>query len=251
MLETAWSITIAALKRGAVWSTIIWTFALILALGLVVLLVGLQPLWYSLVHPSLGGAATSVAVLRGALLVGLLALAAGPFWMAGGYGVLASAVREQAPTWDSFWTFAVQNYGRAWGLIGYGIFYVIALIVVGAILVSTLKAVGVVALVAAAVLSLPWVVRMAGGLFVARQSWGASFARSFHGPHYGGLLGGIVLGYAALALTGLILLNLNDALAMLGDLAASVAFPVWLFALYAAEQSPPLQSPGASVEPHD
>jgi hypothetical protein len=124
-------------------------------------------------------------------------------------------------------------YGRAWGALLYFLLYFLAAFMLFMCFFQLLHLVGIFA----------WAVRMLGGLFVDRASWGASFRQSFHGSHYGMMLAGIILTAAGYLVIGGISVELAKLLGVVGvvlyfliDLRLSVAPPVWLFALYHAER---------------
>ena len=171
----------------------------------------------------------------------LVLLAAGPFFVAGLYGLYGQAVAGEMITWRSFWSYAVRFYGRAWGFYLFLFLWMIALSIVGGLLVVALHVVGGLLAAAAFVLSLPWMIRMTGGLFVDRLTWGESFRRMFQGRHYGGLLGGLFLAAVVYVLLWVMALALIKAAGALGIilyfaivLGLSVAGPLWGFALYRA-----------------
>lgn len=238
----------ATIKKGAVWSTLIWSVVFLLLMVVILAAVGAGTLASSIYHPTLPGAAPLAAAQPGRALAGvgimyLLILAAGPFLVAGMYGMFGQAVAGASVTWRSFWSFAARFYGRSWGLYFYAFLWILALSLVGGVLIANLHVVGGVITGLAFILSLPWSLRMAGGLFVDRLSWGESFRQTFRSRHYGGLLGGLLLSVLAYAiLVGLSLLLMRAAAAGIilyfaVLLFLSVAGPIWGFALYRSAQS--------------
>lgn len=238
----------ATIKKGAVWSTLIWSVVFLLLMVVILAAVGAGALASSIYHPTLPGAAPLAAVQPGRALAGvgimyLLILAAGPFLVAGMYGMFGQAVAGASVTWRSFWSFAARFYGRSWGLYFFAFLWILALSLIGGVLIASLHVIGGVITGMAFVLSLPWSLRMAGGLFVDRLTWGESFRQTFRSHHYGGLLGGLLLAVLAYAvLVGLSLLLMRAAgigiiVYFTVVLFLSVAGPIWGFALYRAAQS--------------
>ncbi len=249
MLSEGLRVWSAAIKKGAVWSTLIWSIVFILLMIVILAAVGAGTLASSIYHPALPGTtplATTVQpgrALAGVGIMYLFILAAGPFLVAGMYGIFGQAVAAVPVTWRSFWPSAARFYGRAWGLYLFAFLWILALSIVGGVLIATLHVIGGIITGLAFVLSLPWVLRMAGGLFVDRLSWGESFRQMFQSRHYGGLLGGLllaVLAYAVLVGLSLVLIHaaaIGIILYFVVVLFLSVAGPIWGFALYRAANS--------------
>lgn len=249
MFTEALSLWQRTLKQGAVWSTIVWSLLFTVLLIVLLIAVGAGALASAFYHPTLGlTSSVTPAIQPGAAFgalgaIYILLILAGPFLYAGMYGLFGQAVAGEAVSWRSFWTFAVKFYGRAWGAAFLTILWSFALSLVGVVLFLIMHVAGIVIAAVCLVLSIPWFIRMTGGLFVDRLRWGESFKRMFRGPHYGGLLGGTLLGLVAYALVfGLILLLIaHGALGVVVygilALALSVAAPVWLFSLYRAAKA--------------
>jgi hypothetical protein len=103
---------------------------------------------------------------------------------------------------------------------------------------------GVLLAIVGTIFTVPWMIRMIGGLFVAKKSWGTSFADSFHGGAYWGLLGGVVLVSVVAALLFMVIAliihfsaGLGIVLLMVAEIGLAVANVVWMLALYQAEQT--------------
>ncbi|NMP24019.1 hypothetical protein [Sulfobacillus harzensis] len=248
MLSEGLRIWRATISKGAVWSTLIWSIVFVLLLVAILAAVGAGTLASSFYHPTLPGTAPVTPVQPGRDLAGvgvmyLVILAAGPFLLAGLYGLYGQAVAGVPVAWRSFWSFATRFYGRAWGLYFFGFLWMIALSIVAGLLVAALHVVGGVVAGVIFVLSLPWAIRMAGGLFVDRLSWGESFRQMFQSRHYGALLGGLFLAVLVyMILVGLSLLLarvsvIGIILYIVVALFLSVAVPVWGFSLYRAASS--------------
>ena len=247
MLAEAWGISRRALSRGGPWTVLVWTVVFMLLVFGSLVLVGASALLASFLHPHFGvtPSAASVAgpAIGGILLLYVILLAAGPFFMAGAYGVFGLAVQGQAVSWGTFWAMGKKLYGRGWGLVLYGLLYAIGLGIVAAVLMGLLHVLGTMVTGLLMVMSLPWALRMIGGLFVDQLSWGAAFAASFQGARYGGLLGSMFLsaiGYSLIWGLGLLLIHVWGPIGIVCyfglDIALSVVGPTWFFALYVAAQ---------------
>ncbi len=248
MLSEGLRIWRGTIGKGAVWSTLIWSIVFVLLMVVILTAVGAGTLVSSIYHPTLPGTAPLPTMQPGRAIAGLgvmylVILAAGPFLLAGVYGLLGQAVAAAPVTWKSFWSFAARFYGRAWGLYLFGFLWILALSIVGGLLSIPLHLVGGILAGVAFILSLPWALRMAGGLFVDRLTWGESFRQMFQRRHYGGLLAGLflaVLAYVAVLGLSLLLSRVSAVGFVLYFVAAlflSVAVPVWGFALYRAAAS--------------
>lgn len=248
VFSEAWQLWRRAIGQGAVWSTIIWSLIFTLLLVVLLIAVGAGSFASALYHPSVSGSGLNSplpyslnphVLIRGVIVIYILLLAAGPLLYAGIYGLMGQAAAGASVTWRSFWSYALSFYGRAWGAGFFLFLWAIALSLVGGILIALLHAAGIALVVIAALLSLPWVVRMLGGLFVDRLKWSAAFRAVFRGPHYGGILGGTLLGALAAFFVGGIAAQLIHSavgfiIYMLVTLALGVAVPIWEFALYRA-----------------
>ncbi len=245
MLSESLRIWRGTIAKSAVWSTLIWSIVFVVLFVAILAAVGAGTLASSFYHPTLPGTVPLAPALTGRELAGvammyLFGLAAGPFFMAGLYGLLGQAVAEVPVTWKSFWTFSARFYGRAWGSYLFAFLWMLALSIVGGILVAILHVIGGVIAGLLFVSSLPWALRMAGGLFVDRLSWGESFRQMFQGRSYAGLLGGLFLMLIVYAvLIGLSLLLARVSIIgiivyFIFALFFSVAGPVWGFSLYRA-----------------
>ncbi len=153
-----------------------------------------EALW----HPRMASAAPPVHG-TGILLMTLIWLAVGPFWLAGIYTTIGEALHDRPVGWKTFWVWGARNYGR-WGLIGYMALYGAALMImdmVGGLATFLLGVrdpvvgigIAVALLIVVLLIGLPWMLRMLGGLFVDRLSWSASWTRSFARKNYGIILG--------------------------------------------------------------
>lgn len=204
-----------------------------------------EALW----HPRVASAAPPVHG-TGILLMMLIWLAVGPFWLAGIYTTIGEALHDHPVGWKTFWVWGARHYGRGWGLIGYMTLYGVALMVfdmVGGLATFLLGVrdpvvdigIAVALLIAVLLIGLPWMLRMLGGLFVDRLSWSASWTRSFARKNYGILLGLLLLtavvGMAAIMLLSLLPAVLGIAgtiLFLLADMAVSIVLTTWMMALY-------------------
>ncbi|MGC8489766.1 MAG: hypothetical protein ACP5QO_16315 [Clostridia bacterium] len=230
------------------WTLIVWMLGFGSVLGGLFLAFGIGAVWSALPHTP-GALSSGISPqLAPSLLAHLATLLAvvvltslllGPFMMAGLYGTIARAVAGERVGWGTFWWAARRLYGRAWGLVLYSIMYTVALAIASAILVSVLHAAGSLVMMAALILSIPFAIRMLGGLFLDERGFGESFTRSFGGPRYGGLLGGALLGVLVmmaglgiLAVLGLALGSVIMVVYYLVSLGLVVAAPAWFLALY-------------------
>lgn len=205
-------------------------------------------------HPRLASAAPPVPG-PGILLMMLIWLAAGPFWLAGIYTTIGEALHDRPVGWQTFWVWGARNYGRGWGLIGYMALYGAALMIVDMVggLATVLLGVrdpvvgigiAIALLVVVLLIGLPWMLRMLGGLFVDRLSWGASWTRSFARKNYGMLLGLLLL-TAVVGMAAVLLLSLLPAalgitgtiLFLLADVTVSIVLTTWMMALYVVTSS--------------
>ncbi len=229
----------------AVWSTVIWTVVFYLALVVAAAALGAGPLLPMLMHPGRPEPLQDAGrILSGMLGMMVLFVLAGPFWMAGIYGLIGAAVTEQPVTWSSFWAQGARDYGRGWGMLLYSALFGIAWAVATFILTLLIHQAGVFLAIVGTIFIIPWMIRMIGGLFVAKKSWGTSFADSFHGGAYWGVLGGVVLVSVVAALLFMVIAliihfsaGLGIVLLMAAEIALAVANVVWMLALYQAEQT--------------
>jgi hypothetical protein len=232
------------------WTLIVWMLGFGSVLGGLFLALGIGAVWSALPHtpgalsfgisPQLAPSLLAHLATLLAVVV-LTALLLGPFMTAGLYGTIARAVAGERVGWGTFWRSARRLYGRAWGLVLYSIMYTVALAIASAILVAVLHGAGFLGMMAAFILSIPFAIRMLGGLFLDELGFGESFTRSFGGPHYGGLLGGALLGVLVmmaglgiLAALGLALGSIIMVVYYLVSLGLVVAAPAWFLALYRA-----------------
>lgn len=251
MWDTAFRLWRGALSQGAVWTVLIWLVLFGALLGFVLVGLGAGAMAALILHPVPVG--TGPAVSRSAVthamsaILGMyvIVLAVGPFVTAGSYGVLSGAITGAAVTWRTFWTLGVRHYRHGWGLFLFIMLWIIALVIVAAMLGSVLHGVGVALAILAAIASGPYVVRMVGGLFVDNQTWIASFRGMFRGAGYGFLLAATVVGFAVYTLISLIGFTLAHALGVVGlavewamMLAMGVAGPLWFFSIYRASLTP-------------
>ena len=244
-----------ALKQGGTWTALVWIAALFIGLmGLTILVAG-GSLGSLLFHPGFlkpGESAKMVArslgsALDGLFLVFVVALAAIPFLRAGVFGLYGQTVQGRTVSWRTFWVLGKKLYGRAWGLTGYLVLYVLTLVLFALIGFWLVRLWGLAAAGALAFLMMPWGLRMAGGLFADHLTWSDSFRRSFTRKYYGSLLGGLALGmlgyWVVVIVVGLGLYFLGIAsmplLVGLDSVLADVVFPVWCFALYTAATHEP------------
>ncbi len=245
MIAAAISLWKTTIRRPGVWTGIVWAVLFALLWVVLVLATGQRALLTRTLHPATlatpapaptAGAAVSVLVMY------VILLGVGPFWMAGMYGMYGRAIKGETVGFRTFWQMGRKFYGRGWGLLGYTMLYGIALGLVAVGLIVGLKVAGEIVLGALVLLSLPWVIRMTGRLFVDGETWGASFRGSFRGGHFWALVGGILLAvvayaivYALFVLLGRVSIALAAVVYILFDMGISVAGPLWAFALYHAE----------------
>ena len=239
-----------ALKQGGTWTALVWIAALFIGLmGLTILVAG-GSLGSLVFHPGLlqpGESAKMVArslgsALDGLFLVFVVALAAIPFLRAGVFGLYGQTVQGRTVSWRTFWVLGKKLYGRAWGLTGYLVLYVLTLVLFALIGFWLVRLWGLAAAGALAFLMMPWGLRMTGGLFVDQLTWRDSFRRSLTGRYYGPLLGGLALGmlgyWVVVIIVGLGLHFLGitsmPLLVGLNSVLADIVLPVWCFALYMA-----------------
>lgn len=100
---------------------------------------------------------------------------------------------------------------------------------------------GALLLILAGIGSMPWILRMAGGLFVDQYTWGRSFKLSFSGRHYWAIFGSMLLSMLVYSLVLALMLLLINLLGVLGIVlygclyfVLGVVAPIWFFALYTA-----------------
>ena len=251
MLSNALHITRQALRQPGVWTVLVWdvglwvfTLLAIFVAGAGAILPAFLPHVTYTANPTISPSVLN-PILRNLIGVFLLILIVGAFWAAGTYGLFGLAVKNEQVSWNTFWVMGRRLYGRAWGFGLYVFLYSLILIVLGAVLVLLLHVVGGILAALALFLSFPWVLRMAGGLFVDQLTWGQSFSASFHGKHFGGLLLGLVLAGIVSGVMSLLQLALVHAMGAVGfmiymiiSLVAYVAVPIWAFALYVSSQNP-------------
>ncbi|WP_053959843.1 hypothetical protein [Sulfobacillus thermosulfidooxidans] len=248
MLSKAIAIWQQALQQAGTWTALVWTAAFSLLLFLVLALIGAGGIFSLLIHPvymnNPSGLSYNMARFAGSfLIIDLILLAAGPFLTAAIYGLYGQAVRGERVSWETFWIMGRRLYGRGWGFVLYVILYFLALMMFAGIIVMLLHRIGVILVLLAFVLSMPWVLRMTGGLFVDQLTWSQSLAASFRSSHYGTLLLGIILtGIVYVLAMGLVFFVIHilgfvgSILMFLIDLILSVVGPVWLLSLYVAAQ---------------
>ncbi|HBQ94668.1 MAG: hypothetical protein M1294_08385 [Firmicutes bacterium] len=247
MLFNAVKMWFQALKQGGTWTTLVWMAVFSLTFFLLLLVVGGTTLAGAMFHsgfsPTTGVTPTSPVAhfAIGVLIVYILMMVATPFLTAGLYGLYGQAVQGNKVSWGTFWAMGRKLYGRGWGLMGYVFLYLLVIAFFAAIVIFSLHAVGIVLVAAAIILTLPWALRMTGGLFVDQNTWGNSFRASFQKAYYGQLLLGVFLGAIGYLILIVLDLALTHALGAVGiviylilELVFAVAIPVWLFALYAA-----------------
>ncbi len=247
MLTQAFHYWTAALRQSAIWSVALWTLVFTIILIIALFVVGAGALVTAFSHPAVAGRFPAVQaghMITGLFVMWLILVAAGPFLAAGIYGLLSQAVLERPITWGSFWPLGRQFYGRAWGLMGFGLLWMLALALVGGVLAGLAHGVGVVITIVLALLSWPLALRMLGGLFVDGLTWTDSFRKIWGLPGYGALWGGglvAIIAYGLLAVIDLVLIkamgSIGLVLYMLLSLFLVVAAPLWLLAVYRATQA--------------
>lgn len=244
MLLQAWMTTRRALSHGGTWTGLVWTIGFGVVLVACLVAAGAHSLLTTMVHRQIGRATPYAAAghpFTGLIVIYLVLLGIGPFFIASLYGLYGAAVQDHPIVWRTFWTMGKKLYGRGWGLYLYILIYVAVLGIILAILAGLLHGVGAVLTLLAVIASLPWILRMTGGLFVDQYTWGRSFKSSFRRSHYWSLLASMllsVLAYGIILALALLVLHL---LGLIGvvlyfalELVLGVAGPVWFFALYAA-----------------
>ncbi|CAB1127522.1 conserved membrane protein of unknown function [Candidatus Hydrogenisulfobacillus filiaventi] len=255
MFDQAFALTRAALRQGAVWSVAVWSLVFFLLFLLVMTLTMGAAAAVPLLHPfSLHPRPffpmyppNPLRVVSAMFLILLLAVAAGPFWMAGAYGTLADAVLGTPLDWSSFWSNARRQYGRAWGAILYSVLFTVAVLIVALVLGVVLHVVGAIltGLLVLAALALP--VRMVGGLFLRGLAWGEALRETWLPAGYGALWAGLVA-YGVLAFLAMLVLSgiaaflpiLGPVLVLVADAALQVIGGVWSLALYQATSRTPV-----------
>ena len=243
MLSRTFALWKGAVRQPAVWTAVIWMgLLMLLTAGGIAITGGVPssriPLYSSTpFNGVVPGGGTGISA-HAALII-LLAGAVSTFIAAGEYGMFGRAVAGETVSWRSFWGYMFQYYGRLWGFVLYTLMWGVCLVLLAVALGLALHSVGVVLVLIAAFFSWPWAVRMMGGLFVDELSWGQSFSRAFQAPHYGEMLGAVlvalaayVAAFAAIQLLGLLSAPLGLVLSWAVDLFLLAAGPVWLLAAY-------------------
>ena len=235
----------SSVRQPAVWSVVIWMGLLIALTAVALAAVGGRSFLSVIASgsasattlgPTLApGAASHVAILL------LLAGAISTFVAAGEYGMFGRAVAGKPVTWQSFWGYMFEYYGRLWGFALYTLLWIISLVILAVVLGLVMHAVGVLLVFVAAFFSWPWAVRMMGGLFVSEQPWRQSFTAIFHSRGYGAILGAELIaltaymaGFMVVHLLGLLYAPLAIALSWAVDLFLLVAGQIWMLAVYRA-----------------
>ncbi len=229
-----------ALKQTAVWSVAVWSavlIAIILLLGGAMIGGSLIPLMMSPV--GLTGMAALSRVGGAMLLLMLVAILAGPFWIAGIYGTLADAVNGQTITWSTFWRNARILYGRGWGLIGFSALWALSIDIIMLVFGLLLHALGIVLGFAWVIATLPVIMRMTGGLFSRRLSWSESVRQSLTLTGWGELWLALAA-YAVIAFIVLLLVSIvlghipliGFLLVLALDIVIEVVGGIWAFAAY-------------------
>ncbi len=251
MLNTAWSTTKRALSQGGTWTVLVWSVGFTLLLVGILAAAGATSILSEMVHPQIGSpasvpiGATVRPMLTGILALYIVLLAVGPFFIAGIYGLLGQAVSGQPVSWGTFWVLGKRLYGRAWGLYLYMLIYVVALAIVATTFIVFLHAIGVAIIILAVIASLPWMLRMAGGLFVDQYKWGHCFRSSFNRSRYLALLGTMLLTLVIYGVLAFMAGTLPRVLGIPGlilyfgiEIVMGVVGPVWLFSLYRRAEAP-------------
>lgn len=222
------------LKQSAVWSVVVWSLVFNLVLFAVFAIMGIHASLTSLPTPLAIGHLVGVSLLM--LLVIVLA---GPYWIAAIYGTLAEAANGQSITWGSFWQNGRKMYGRAWGLIGFSLLWAIGLMVIAMIFGAILHALAILVVILWIIISLPVLIRMTGGLFSRQLTWGQSFAQSFQSAGWGILWLAMAV-YAIASIIILLLVSLilghipllGSILVLFVDVILEVVGGIWAFAAY-------------------
>ena len=227
------------LKQTAVWSVVIWSLVFTLILFVLFAIMGVHMASTLTSFPT-----TPIAMGNfggAALLGGLIMILAGPYWIAATYGTLAEAANGTSITWGSFWQNGRQMYGRAWGIIGFsglwGLTMFVIAIIFGALLRSPVLSTLVMMLWM--IISLPVLIRMMGGLFSRRLSWGQSFTQSFQ-PAGWGILWLAMVAYGIASVIVLLLVSLilghipviGSILVLCADVILEVVGGIWAFSAY-------------------
>ena len=236
-----------AMSQSAVWSAALWTLVFTSLITGVLVAFGAGAIASAIYHPTLAFTSPPPVtsdpqrVLGAIAIMYLVILAAGPFLMAGIYGLFGQAVAGTRVTWGSFWRFGSRYYGRAWGLLFFALLWGLALSVVAGLLFLVLHTVGLVMAGLVFLLSWPFAIRMMGGLFVDTYSWGDSFRAAFTIQGYGRIWGGGLIALLAYVVLLLVALELIHVLGTVGIIVyflivlfMVVAAPIWLFSVYRA-----------------
>lgn len=249
MLTTAWSTTKRALSQGGTWTVLVWSASFMLLLIGALAAGGARSILLTMLHPHINSAAPVPPTAVRSILTGILALYAvllvvGPFFIAGIYGLFGQAVNGLPVSWGTFWVMGKKLYGRAWGLYLYMLIYFVALSIVATALIAFLHAVGVGITILIVIASLPWMLRMTGGLFVDHYKWGQCFSRSFTRSRYLPLLGTMLVTLIFYGVLGFMAQTLPHVLGIPGlilyfgiEIVLGVIGPVWFFALYRTAQA--------------
>lgn len=245
MAMTYWRQTV---RQSALWSTVLWTFVFGLILMILMLLLGLGSIGLAAVglRTSTSFPASIGHLVGGLALMYLVILAAGPFYLAGVYGLVGQAVAGESVTWSSFWRLGVRFYGRGWGLIFFDFLVYLAVTLVGIGLFFAAHTVGIVVAVILFIAVLPVPLRMIGGLFVDVVPWGQSVRRALQWRGYGAIWGGSFLMLAASAILFLVVVGLFHVSAILGGLGYIVLLlayaplaAAWILSVYRAANGEP------------
>lgn len=248
MLNTAWFTTKRALSDRGTWTVLVWSIGFTLLLVGILAAAGASSILSTMLHPQIGltsplPPSALRPMLTGILALYLVLLLAGPFFIAGIYGLFGQAVSNQTVSWATFWVMGKKLYGRAWGLYLYMLIYGVALAIVGTVFIAFLHIVGLVITIFAVIASLPWLLRMTGGLFVDQYTWGYCFSQSFHRNRYLPLLGTMLLTLLVYGVLAFMAGTLPRVMGIPGlilyfgiEMVIGVVGPVWFFALYRTAQ---------------
>lgn len=246
ILTQSWIKTRKVLLTPGTWTLAVWAIALVIGVALLILVGGGSAVFSLVSIPYSLSVSDGLGVIAGIFVLVLIVLAAWPFWMGGFYGAVAGALDERPITWHTFWDQGRENYGRAWGMVGYTALWLVALVVVFDIFAVVSRTLGMLVAFAAAGAMMPWFLQMVGGIFVDRRPWQASLTASIHTAHYGTLLLGTVTAVAMGTILMFVRIGLNEipVIGLLLNLALSIGFSVavvvWWLALYQSAQDGPL-----------
>lgn len=246
ILTQSWVKTRQALLTPGTWTLAVWAAGLAVVAALLILISGGSAALAVASAPYALSVSNGLGMIAGLFVLVLVALAAWPFWMGGFYGAIARALDGQPITWRTFWEQGRQNYGRAWGMVGYTALWILALVIVFDVFAVVSRPFAVIVVFAGAGAMMPWFLQMVGGVFMDRESWRASIMASIHTAHYGTLLvgtvaavaGGIILMFVRIGLANIPVIGIVLNLAL--SVGFSVAVVVWWLALYqSAHDGPP------------